>query len=102
MQYTRNWLALSALLVVGILIGSLAGHTGAQQEVRGGAAPVVVYQNRNPQELADTILRLQQANAVSDEQLQEIYDKIFGRAQAGDLHSALIVFRIAEAQRKQK
>ena len=103
MQQKRNWLGLSALLVLGILIGSLASPSSGQNPVRVDTSKsVVVYTDRNAQELSDIVLRLQQAKPVTDEQLQDIYARIEGRAHAGDLSSALIVFRIAEAQRKTK
>ena len=103
MPQSRNWLNLSLLLAVGILIGSFATHSSGQDPVRVNATGgVEVYADRNAQELADLISRSGQANKITDTQLQDIYAKIEGRARVGDLRSALVLFRIAEGQRQKK
>jgi len=54
------------------------------------------------EEVAEAIARHEGAPAVSDELLGQAFDAIAQHARQGDAEAALIVFRVAERQRKAK
>ncbi|MEM8883419.1 MAG: hypothetical protein AAGD14_05090 [Planctomycetota bacterium] len=98
MNRTSASLALAFIFVAGLLVGQTTGEPVRIEK----PDRVIVMQDQHPQELAELIVKVLKPEEPSPRVLREVYDKLQGAARAGDLRSALIVYRIAAEQQANK
>ncbi len=87
------------LLLVSVAIAAIACGMGDDFVTGLGNGGNRFYANPVMDELADELARSAVVPAVTDDMLRTAFDAIAGRAAAGDPEAALILFRVAEAQR---
>lgn len=95
---TRRVGRIGVLVLAGLAV--VTASCGRSTVVGIGNSANRIVENGLLEEVAAALVRQPSIPPVTDEQLVEVFDAIVARADDGDPEAALIVFLVAEEQRK--
>ncbi len=96
----NHWLGRT--LMVGTAVAALGCGGGRTAVIGLGNSGNRIVENGLLEEVADALAEHPGTPEVTDEMLVEIFPAILRRASAGDPEAALVVFLVAEEQRKEE
>lgn len=97
----RTRASLVCVIAAGLLLTSCGGGRSAVIGV-GNSGNHILESDAIAQGVADALAESETTPAVSDDEIVEIYRAILTHAREGDTEAALIVLRVAEAQRSEE